>query len=306
MKKIYLILLIILSIFILLIILGNLTKNRNEAKDDIKDNLSVEADNAELGINNSTKGVSLSPVSYSSEDFTNFFIKAKEAGNLISWAGDWHELKKENSPAHTLVGLSKRYEFEPVIITSLPNISEEEDYINTIKKITKENKPKFIGLGNEINNDYKNSYKETFSKAYDEIKKVSSDTEVFTIFQLEKMQQKNDWTLISDFPKADFIAFTTYPVILYQTPSEIPEDYYSKISKHTDKQIAFTEIGWQRKNSEQIDFIEKFSRQTSSINTKFKIWPFLYDQNVQYPFETMGLLQKNQETSESFEKWKKI
>lgn len=306
MKKIYLIILIILSIFILLITLGTLTKDKNEAKGDIQNNLSVEIDDAGLGINDPTKGVSLSPISYSSEDFTNFLIKAKEAGNLISWAGDWHELKKENSPAHTLVGLSKQYEFEPVIITSLPDINEEEDYLNTIKKIAKENKPKFIGLGNEINNDYKNSYKETFSKAYDEIKKVSPDTEVFTIFQLEKIRQKNDWTLISDFPKADFIAFTTYPVILYQTPSEIPEDYYSEILKHTDKQIAFTEIGWQRKNSEQIDFIEKFSRQISSIDIKFKIWPFLYDQNVQYPFDTMGLLQKNQETSESFEKWKKI
>jgi len=295
----------IFLVFILLVVVGNLTKNPNDNNLTQTPNQNNQQQNFPTG--DPTKGVSLSPISFSGNDFTNFFIKAKEANSgLISWAGNWEELKKENSPAKVLISLSKQYNFEPVIITNLPNSDEKNDYITTISDFAKDNQVKYLGLGNEINSNYQKSYSETFSKVYDEIKKVSPNTQIFTIFQLEKMKQKDNWNLISDFQKADFISFTTYPVIIYQIPSEIPNGYYSEITQKTTKQIAFTEVGWQRKNNEQWEFIKKFSSQTASMNPKFKIWPFLYDQNVQIPFNTMGLLQKEQTTSESFEEWKLI
>lgn len=287
----------ILLIFILLVTIGTLTKDKNPP---------TNQNNQQQIYGDSTKGVSLSPISYSGNDFTNFFTKAKESNSgLISWAGNWEELKNKNSAPYVLISLSEQYNFEPVIITSIPD-EYSEDYKNTLISFAQENKLKYLAIGNEINNNYQNSYPETFSKAYEEIKKVSPETQVFTIFQLEKMKKDNQGNLISDFEKADFIAFTTYPIILYQSPLEIPESYYSEIQQHTAKQIAFTEIGWSRKETQQIEFIQKFSELTSSLNPRFKIWPFLYDQQVQVPFNTMGLLEKNQETSEVFETWKRI
>ncbi|MBS3094557.1 hypothetical protein J4474_02730 [Candidatus Pacearchaeota archaeon] len=302
MKKSHLLLipLAIFLIFILLVVIGTLTKDKTPDTNQNNIPPHINAGDADL-----SKGVSLSPISYSGNDFTNFFTKAKEAGSLISWAGNWEELKNKNSAPYVHMKLSSEYDYIPVIITSLPS-SYSDDYVTTISNFAKENKPNYFGLGNEINTNYQESYSETFSKTYDEIKKVSPSTQVFTIFQLEKMKQKEDWNLISNFEKADFIAFTTYPIIIYQTPSKIPDNYYSEITQKTSKQIAFTEVGWQRKDNQQVEFIKKFSIISSSVNSKFKIWTFLYDQNTISPFNTMGLLQKNQETSESFEEWEKI
>jgi hypothetical protein len=272
-----------------------------------KDKTPSTNQNNQYILGDQTKGVSLSPISFTGNNFANFFIKAKESNSgLISWAGNWEELKNKNSAPYVLISMSKKYKFEPIIITNLPDTNEETDYINTIKTLAEENEIKYLGLGNEINNNYQDYYSETFSKVYNEVKKVSPETQMFTIFQLEKMKQNNQWNLISNFEKVDLIAFTTYPRIISQNPSEIPNNYYSEIQQHTNKSIAFTEIGWSRKDNQQVEFIQEFSQLTTSINPKFRIWSFLYDQNVQLPFNTMGLLQKNQETSESFEEWKSV
>ncbi|VVB79843.1 Uncharacterised protein [uncultured archaeon] len=288
--------LVIIAIFIALVIIGTLTKEKSPSR---------VGNNQQQISGDLTKGVSLSPISFSGNDFTNFFTKAKEVGGLISWAGNWEELKNKNSAPYVLSSLSEQYKFKPVIITSIPD-SYSEDYKSTIVNFVKENKPEYLAVGNEINNNYKESYPMTFSKIYEEIKKVSPETKVFTIFQLEKMKQSDNWDILDDFPQANLIAFTTYPEIIYQETSQIPDNYYSEIQTHTGKKIAFTEVGWSRKENQQVEFIQKFSEKVSPTNPEFRIWPFLYDQNIQAPFNIMGLLEKNQETSPAFEAWKRI
>ncbi len=54
------------------------------------------------------KGVSLSPKSYSSADFTDFFVKAKQAGSIVSWAGDWNDLNTPNGAATVVASLLRR------------------------------------------------------------------------------------------------------------------------------------------------------------------------------------------------------
>lgn len=297
MKKIYLIPIIIVGLFILLVLTGMLIKENPGNKKSEKD---IQENAVKPNI-----GFSISPESYSPKDFTNFLEIASENGKFITWAGDWRELRKENSAAKNLISLSKKYNFTPIIITSLPEQSEEEEYLNTISNFVEENKISYLGLGNEMNTNYLESYSDSFSKTYEEIKRVSPKTQVFTIFQLEYLKRDSQWNLISNFEKADIIAFTTYPIILYPTPSEIPENYYLEIAKKTSKPIAFTEVGWPRKNNEQIEFIDIFNAQTKSLNPKFLIWPFLYDQNTKIPFNTMGILEKNQSTNPVLKEWNK-
>ena len=43
----------------------------------------------------SDKGVTLSPKSFNAEDFSSFFVKAKEAGDYVSWSGNWNELSNK-------------------------------------------------------------------------------------------------------------------------------------------------------------------------------------------------------------------
>src|SRR3989344_5960156 len=62
------------------------------------------------------KGVSLSPKSFQGSDFTDFFVKASEAGSIVTWAGDWNELANTQSGGPVVVtSLAAQYEYEPVI-----------------------------------------------------------------------------------------------------------------------------------------------------------------------------------------------
>lgn len=60
------------------------------------------------------KGVSLSPRSFGQEDFTNFFVEARQAGNIVMWAGDWNELGTDGAPK-TVAELASVYNYVPVI-----------------------------------------------------------------------------------------------------------------------------------------------------------------------------------------------
>jgi len=287
------------------------------------------------------KGVSLSPKSFQSNDFTDFFVRARQVGNAVSWAGDWNELSKENNGAKVVTELSSTYGYIPVVevqffkqsdgklLRALDNATKQS-YKNNVVAFVEKYKPKYIGLGIEVNVLYEKSpsdfdeFVSFYSEVYDAIKSVSPNTKVFTVFQLEKMkgmngglfggvnnQSKAEWFLIDKF-KSDIVAFTTYPGLIYKNPSEIPQDYYSEIKSHTNKPVAFTEIGWhsatsptgwESNESEQAAFVVKFFNLTRGLNKEIEIWSFLYDQSVQEPFNSMGLYYSDGKTKLAWNKW---
>ena len=263
------------------------------------------------------KGVSLSPLSFQPADFTDFFVKAKQAGNIIGWAGDWNELNTDNGPK-VVVELAATYNYTPLI--ELQFFTQSTDLLlrqldDATKQVYKNNavvfvnkyKLKYLGIGIEVNTlstkspaDF-DAFVQFFNEVYDAIKAKSPDTNVFTIFQLEVMKglngglfggtndpDKSQWSLLDRFPKSDIFAFTTYPSLIYKSPSEIPLDYYSEIQTHTKKPIAFTEIGWhseagptgwESSEVEQSEFVMTFFDQTKDLKEEFAIWSFMNDQN---------------------------
>ena len=91
-----------------------------------------------------------------------------------------------------------------------------------------------------------------YNDVYDAVKAESPQTKIFPNFQLEKMKptkgrtlgeandpSKSEWDLLDRFPKMDLAAFTTYPGLIYRSPSEIPADYYSEIQQHHHKTCCF-------------------------------------------------------------------
>src|SRR3989338_7542474 len=261
-------------------------------KEGIPDN-NIENTNAEKTL----KGITLTPRSFAPNDFTNFFVKAKQTGHIITWSGDWIELSNTNKGGPTVLAeLSKQYDFIPLVIAQFFTQSTGEllrpldettkqTYKNSAVAFAEKYKPKYLAFGIEVNMLWEKSNKdfEDFVVFYDEvynaIKVISPNTKIFTIFQLEKMKglngglfggingiDKEQWFLIDKF-QSDIIVFTTYPGLIYKNPTDIPEDYYEEIKLHTNKPIAFTEIGWHSKPSpigwesseqEQADFISKF------------------------------------------------
>jgi len=285
------------------------------------------------------KGVSLSPRSYSEADFTGFFEKALEAGHVVTWAGDWGYLVNGTAPV-VVTELADVYKYEPVILvtymdqsagTSHPLTEEtREAYLDAVGDYAAEYKPTYIGVGIEVNAVYMQSeetymeFKGFFPQVCGVIKEASPGTQVFTVFQLEQIkglggglfggvndESRNQWSLLDDFPDTDLLAFTTYPCLVFADPSEIPGDYYTEILAHTAKPVAFTEVGWFREGfpgwesgpEEQAEFIDRFFELTGDVEPVMVVWSFLYDQNVQQPFDTMGLLDVEEKHTEAWDAW---
>lgn len=341
------IIILIPILIIAVIVIGTALKGNKQTKDQAKENGTKE----EFGSlpneapKTSLKGVSLSPKSFESKDFQEFFNKAKETGEIISWAGDWQELAnvEEGGPA-VVASLASQYKYTPIIEAQFftqstgkllrpLNENTKASYKKVAADFTEKFKLPYLGLGIEINTLYEKSpadfeeFTKFFSEVYDAVKAVSPKTKVFTIFQLEKMKglqgglfggkndpSKNEWELIQKFPKSDIIAFTTYPSLIYKNPSEIPADYYSEIPSHLSKPIAFIEIGWpsgadipgwQSSEAEQREFIKIYFRLSQDLKKEFDIWSFLYDQKIIEPFNSMGLIGKDDTLKESWNEWRK-
>ena len=265
-------------------------------------------------------GFTLTPKSFNASDFTEFFENVKKAGNALSWSGNTEALNNPSSAPFVVLRSATHYAYSPILIFSEPN--------SAIASFAQKNKPPFIGIGVEINKlstiDFSNFVRQ-FNAIYDQVKSVSPSTKVFTIFQLEMMKglqgglfgktdnpDNNQWDLLKKLDKSDFIAFTTYPGLIYKTPADIPTNYYSEITSYTQKPIAFSEVGWQSDNvtaswpndqNSQSQFIETFFTDTKSIAKEFTIWSFMYDQNSQVPFNSMGLFDKDGNEKKGWQTW---
>lgn len=275
------------------------------------------------------KGVSLSPRSFSSEDFTTFFTEAQEAGDAVMWAGDWNELSNAESGGPVVVTtLSSQYDYVPVIEAQFFTQStgqlirpldeaNKQAYKDAAVAFAEKYHPQYLGLGIEVNILYEkspsdfDSFVSLYDETYDAVKAVSPNTKIFTVFQLEKMKGLNgglfggtnnpdnsEWQLLERFPKSDLVAFTTYPNLIYASPGDIPDNYYSEIATHTQKPIAFTEIGWhsaaspagwESSEEEQAEFVTRFFELTAGLNKELAIWSFMYDPDTSEPFNSMGL-----------------
>ncbi|HEX9761905.1 MAG TPA: hypothetical protein VGA97_02280, partial [Acidimicrobiia bacterium] len=177
------------------------------------------------------------------------------------------------------------------------------------------------GLGVEIDTQWRNRpddfevFVDLFAAVAAAVDEVSPDTKLLTVFQLERLSGMhgglfggtNDptlaaWDLIDRFPDADIIGFTTYPGLVFSDPSEIPDDYYTRLNQYAGgRPIAFTEMGWQSAGQygvysgteqKQEAFVERFLELTAGADMAFYIWSFLYDQQAPGPFASMGLVDR--------------
>ncbi|MDX1535836.1 MAG: hypothetical protein R3346_03690 [Candidatus Spechtbacterales bacterium] len=299
------------------------------------------ADNTNNQQNQRTqKGIGLSPKSFNGADFRQFFSKASKGSSIILWGGTWESLGAENSAPRVVLELQEDYRHSSAIVVDVPSetLAAQVDLrplLEDAAAFAEEYKPAYMGLGNEVNFYYDFSPEEYefrmqfYRDAYDMIKEVSPDTQVFTVFQLESMKgmqgglfggennptRLSQWDLLEDAEVFDFIAFTSYPGLVYKHPDDIPQDYFRDILSHTDKPIAFSETGWFREGpdsewessvEEQERYIRKLPSLISPTNPKFVTWLFLYDQETRPPFTTMGLLAPEDETSDAWEAWQLI
>ncbi len=275
------------------------------------------------------KGVGFTPRSFAAADFEQFFTLANQAGGLVVWSGDWMEMKVDSGAPAVLAQTAPRYgctaAFAPQLFDPAAgalfrplDAAVRENYKSLAVSFVNQYKPVYLALGVEVNILYEkspsdfNAFVSFYNELYPALKAASPATRVFTILQLEHMKgldgglfggvndpSRNEWALLERFEHLDFAAFTTYPSLIYSDPSDLPFDYYTDISSHTNISVAFTETGWHASASpkgwessedEQARFVQRFFELTRPLNPAMSVWSFLYDQNAPEPFRSMGLL----------------
>lgn len=330
--------LIFLGIILIFLTLSFVGCVSNEEKNQQESDQTINQNTIQKEI---IKGVSISPKTYSNEDFLDFFDKVQLSGEAIRWGGDYSEFSKlENNSAESTLKIAYEYGLIPIIET---NFFNEEDisnsltdeqinyYVDIATDFAKENKPPYLSLGVEVNFKFTDSpklideYAKVFDLAYNAIKNVSPDTKVFITFQLEWMKglqgglfggqnnnENSQWNIIDKFPKADLIGFTTYPCLIYKSPEEIPDNYYTEIREYTSKPVIFTEfgwfasdsiLGWESNEQEQADFINTFFNRTKDLKSEMNIWVLIFDQQIQEPFDSMGFFKLDGTKKDAWDVW---
>lgn len=266
----------------------------------------------------------------SAADWINLYETLPETGELLgtytAWADSPETAGQVPAVAGTVFELATRYHFTPLVALSffrddpdgglepllvLADAGERAKFQQAAVEIASRYSPQFLALGVEVNSYYErdpsdfDNFVSLYAATYDAVKAVSPATKVFTIFQYERLrggqffsgdgQNPAQWDLLERFGgRLDLAAFTTYPFLLYASPSDLPADYYTEITRHTSLPVAFTEIGWPSapfpnapdlpyggSEAEQAAFVRHLFELTRDINLALALWSFPHDLGAQ-------------------------
>lgn len=204
----------------------------------------------------------------------------------------------------------------------------KEEYKKSALDVVKAIRPLYISLGNEVNRWYEkyglngpNGFKHfvsLYEELYDEIKNLSPETKVFCVFAREIVSENREADLevlhLFNLTKMDLLVFTSYPYAVQgiNSPSDIPDDYYSRVSDYMPgKPFGFSEIAWPSLDAfggeqAQADFIiEATGRLTRDrgINLHLFGWPWLHDLDEN---DTIGLIKIDGTEKIAYTTWKDI
>lgn len=273
------------------------------------------------------RGVALSPRSYDEADMTTFLSLAEQAGTVLMHAGDWAGLEQEQGNAFSLVEtIGPQHGLVPVVVISASSAqalirpldgTTRTAYLDALRAFADRFHPPYLGVGNEVNvlatadGAGFDASVSLFAAAAATVGEVSPDTIVFPVFQYEWLvgrhggifggpeQAASQWDLLSRFPAARAVGFTTYPGLVFHHPADVPADYYGAIRDHTNLPVLITETGWPSgtvapgwDGSEEAEaaWATRLWKLLDPVRPGVVVWPFVFDTQVSTaPFGTMGL-----------------
>ncbi len=282
-------------------------------------------------------GFGLSPQSYQGDDLPRFLDRITGNADVLMHAGDWGEL--DGTVFDVAESFARETGLDFVAVVS-PNAAERmirplddatrERYLASLRRFVAEQRPAFLGLGNEVNmlaTDDPEAF-ETVVSLWEDARTIvraeSPDTVVFVTFQLEwllgyrggwfgRSTVEPQWDIVQRFTGADAIGFTTYPSLVFDDPADLPAEYYTQIGDRTDLPVIFTEIGWTTldtlpllpgSEAEQATFIDVFAAQTETLDTRLAVWAFVRADLVsQQPFRGMDLVRPDGTYRPAWQRW---
>lgn len=206
-----------------------------------------------------------------------------------------------------LNGLNRR-EFQnlpPGWEPSFRNPDVRSAFRNFTLRILREFRPRYLGLASEINT-YADAHPDDFpyflslyNEIYDAVKTESPDTQVFTTFQWEDLNNlwhqpfeedfvpgKIKWEQIEVFePRLDLWVISSYPYISSDQAAALPDDYYTVPLDRTDKPLAVAEGGCRSedflnlKGTEE-DQVAYLNAIYSQIGERMAFWIYLLARDI--------------------------
>jgi hypothetical protein len=194
-------------------------------------------------------------------------------------------------------------------------------------------KPAYLALGVEMNQYYEKNkadwpnFKSVYAQAYDEVKKISPDTQVTVTFQYEDLQgllptadsHFADWQLLRAFdPKLDILTISTYPSFAFASAAAIPQDYYSQLQAFTDRPIAIAEMGYASEvgasgvnsgtESDQDAYLKRVLSDADDLEMPFVVWfagwdPTFAKDSAYSVFQHIGLLRADNSEKPAWQAW---
>ena len=133
-----------------------------------------------------------------------------------------------------------------------------EAYLAYVELVVTRYRPRWLALAVDLDQfavaqpaDVR-AFHAAYIRAYRRVKELAPETRVFATFQLEDLQgllpwgepHAPQWSLILRFaPVLDVLAFSTFPSFLFPFPSDIPNQYYSRLNAFA-KPIALVPVGY--------------------------------------------------------------
>ncbi|MBC7218910.1 MAG: hypothetical protein H5T49_02060 [Hadesarchaea archaeon] len=214
--------------------------------------------------------------------------------------------------------------------TSLSDPEWRSAYKNAILDVVETSRPLYLSIGNEVNRWYEKygaeendpngfqHYVSLYEEIYDAVKKISPLTRVFCTFAREMVNElrEADLTVLAMFPqeKMDLLVITSYPYAVsgINRPSDLPLDYYSRVSNYmSEKPFGFSELGWPSMDAfggepGQADFIIKVSdllTKKQGINLQLFGWAWLHDLDKN---DYLGLIKRDGTEKLAYSVWKNL
>ena len=237
------------------------------------------------------------------DDWDYAFAKSMKVGKIAHLEVTYGEMSLDDAIFlyDLKVPLARKYNMDVFMqVNTFGTIpSNMADFKNYCLALVEKYRPEYICIGQEINYVYDNNPVEDYSvfvsellELYNQIKTVSPNTICFPSFAYEPMRANHQEFLFNDFK--DFIpffpitsyplkAFDIYPGYLYESPKDIPSDYWN-VSDITDKDIFVTETGWSTdpyfkgSRQEQVDYVAKvYELVRNNPKVKKVVWILLMD-----------------------------
>jgi hypothetical protein len=284
-------------------------------------------------------GVGMTPRSYSADDFPVFLGEIEGRSDLLMHAGGWGDLTAPGSAFEVVVTLAREREMKSVVVLSpnsggtLTTALDEAtvtSLLDSLRSFLASNQPEYLGLANEVNmlaTDDPAAFEAVvalWQRALPIVRELSPATKVFVTFQYEWLVGRRDgwfgrtvvatdWSPLDRFGDADLVGLTTYPSLVFDTPSEIPSDYYAQIGEHTTLPLIFTEVGWTAdaslallpgSDAEQVSYVEMLAEQAEAVAVEGLVWTFVHGEQVtDVPFAGMGLFAADGVPRPAFDAW---